>query len=485
MPASFVFGKAAPMATEDVDLIVIGSGQGGNPLARDFARDGKKVVLFERDKIGGTCVNWGCTPSKTFLASAHGAGRARQAAAIGVHATLTIDDAAIMKRVRQIKGAWSASSEKTLRDAGVRIVAADARFTGVRTVEGGGVSVRAPSVVIDTGTRATVPNVPGLEGSPYLTNHSFFNMERLPKSLIVMGAGYTGLELGQGSARLGVEVQIIDMHRVMAHEEPEASAVVQKALEADGVQFHLDSTVSSVRYDGGFTVSLENRTELTADALLVCIGRTPNTDTLNASVSGIELTEEGFVRVDEHLRATCEGVYALGDVAGQPQFTHVAWEDYRRIKDVMNGGTRTRNDRPLAYSSFTEPQLGRVGLTHAQALQQGYDAAAVQTNLSDDARGVEWNLTDGFFRIVVDQKSKKFLGATFVGYEAGELIHIIYAHIMNDATWHVLEQSVHIHPTFAEALPTTVRKLVTEEKSKRVAFYNERALQSPGKGEGA
>lgn len=447
------------MATENVDAIVIGSGQGGNPLAKDLARSGKSVVLFERDRIGGTCVNFGCTPSKTFLASAHAAGRARQASAIGVSAELKIDGAAVMNRVRKVRGEWHDDAEKGLIEAGVRIVKADARFTGTRTVEGGGVSVYAPIVVIDTGAHASVPKVPGLEGTPYLTNHSFFDLETVPESLIVIGAGYIGLELGQGCARLGARVDIVDMGPVMAREERDAAEILQRSLEDDGVRFHLETGIESVKYDGAFTVALKGGTQLQAAALLVATGQTPNTRTLNGEASGVELDKRGYVLVDEHLRATCEGVFALGDVAGQPAFTHVSWEDYRRVKDVIEGGTRTRDDRPLAYVCFTEPQLARVGMTEEQARKTGIDAVSVQTNLSDDARGIEWNLTQGFFRIVVDKKTERFLGATFVGYEAGELIHVIYAHMMNGATWHVLDESVHVHPTFAEALPTTVRKL--------------------------
>ncbi len=447
------------MATEEVDAIVIGSGQGGNPLARDFAKSGKRVVLFERDRVGGSCVNFGCTPSKTFLASAHAAGRARQASAIGVNAQLAIDGTAVMNRVRKVRNDWHDGAEKRLTDAGVRIVKAEAHFTGPRTVEGGAVSVTAPIVIIDTGVHASVPNVPGLEGTPYLTNHSFFDIETVPESILIIGAGYIGLELGQGCARLGSRVEIVDAGPVMAREERDAAAILQQSLENDGVTFHLQTGIESVKYDGAFSVVLKDGTQLQAAALLVAAGQVPNTQALNAGAGGVELDERGYVRVDEHLRATCEGIYAMGDVARQPAFTHVSWEDYRRVKDVIAGGTRTRDDRPLAYVCFTEPQLARVGMTEEEARNSGLDAVSVQTNLSDDARGIEWNLTQGFFRIVIDKKTERFLGATFVGYEAGELIHVIYAHMMNGATWHVLDESVHVHPTFAEALPTTVRKL--------------------------
>lgn len=447
------------MNPENVDLIVIGSGQGGTPLAVDFAKSGKRVVLFESGRYGGTCSNYGCTPSKTFLASAHAAGRARNAAKIGVHCEISIDAPAVLARVNKLRDEWQHDVREKLEKAGVRIVHAAARFTGTRTVEGGGVTVTAPNIAIDTGGQPACPPVEGLAGTPYLTTHNFFDMQTVPESIIVFGGGYVGLELGQGCARLGSRVAIVEPGpRILSHEEPGATAVLHQALEDDGIAIHINSAAERVEYDGAFRVVLDTGEELRAAALLVATGRRPNTDALEADETGVELDDRGYVRVDEHLRTACPGIFALGDVAHQPQFTHVSWEDYRRIKDVINGGSRTRDDRPLAYCVFTEPQLAHVGFTEAQAREKGYDPMVVQLDLRDVARGIEWNLERGFFRIVADRKTEKMIGATFVGYEAGELIHVIYAHIMNGATWHVLDESVHVHPTFAEGLPTTVRQ---------------------------
>jgi len=447
------------MSAENVDLIVIGSGQGGVPLAVDFAHSGKSVVLFERGRWGGTCNNYGCTPSKTFLASAHNAGRARAAAAIGVHCTIAIDGPAVMARVNKVRGEWSSGIYDKLKNANVRIVHAQARFVAPRTVEGGGITVTAPHVVIDTGANPAVPPVEGLAGTPYLTTDTFFDLETIPESIIVLGGGYVGLELGQGCARLGARVAIVEPGaRIMSHEEPDATAVLHQALEDDGIAIHINASAEHVAYDDEFRVRLDTGEELRAAALLVATGRRPNTDGLELEESGVKLDDHDYVRVDEHLRTTCPGVFALGDVARQPAFTHVSWEDYRRIKDVIGGGSRTRDDRPLAYCVFTEPQLAHVGLTEAQAREKGYEPMVTQRALRDVARGDEWNLGRGFFRIVADRKTDRLLGATFVGYEAGELIHVIYAHIMNGATWHVLDESVHVHPTFAEGLASTVRQ---------------------------
>ena len=282
---------------------------------------------------------------------------------------------------------------------------------------------------------------------------------------MVLGGGYVGLELGQGCARLGARVSIVEPGpQIMSHEEPDATAVLHQALEDDGIAIHLNSGARRVEYDSEFRMMLNSGEELRAAALLVATGRSPNTVDLELDRAGIEVDDRGYVRVDEHLRTTCPGVFALGDVAKQPAFTHVSWEDYRRVKDVMNGGSRTRDDRPLAYSVFTEPQLAHVGLTETAAREKGFEPMVANRELSDEARGIEWNLTRGFFRIVADRKTDRLLGATFVGYEAGELIHVIYAQIINGATWHVLEESVHIHPTFAEGLPTTVRQFFAEKQ---------------------
>ncbi|MGA3036324.1 MAG: FAD-dependent oxidoreductase [Vulcanimicrobiaceae bacterium] len=449
------------MPIEEADLIVVGAGQGGVPLAVDFAKAGKHVVLFERKHLGGTCVNVGCTPSKAFLASAHNAGRARAAAEIGVHCEITIDTRAIMRRVHEIQRDWHDGVERKLSDAGVHVVMGEARFVGERTLEAEGYTAHAPIVVIDTGTSPACPPIDGLSDLPYLTNETFFELDDLPKSIVVIGGGYVGLELGQGMQRLGTDVTILETgSRLIPREDPDATDVLAKALRDDGVDLRVGKSASCVSRGDKLCVRIEGGTEIETDAILVAAGRTPNTDALDCAKSGIELDERKFVKVDQHLRTTCEGVYALGEVAGQPAFTHVAWEDYRRVKAVIEGGTRTRDDRVLAYSTFTEPQLGRVGMNEVEAKRKGRDVRVVTYPLDEDARGVEWNLTRGFYRLVVDAKSDAILGATLVGYEAGEIVHTILAHMEAGSTWRVLERSVHIHPTFNEGLPSLARLLL-------------------------
>jgi pyruvate/2-oxoglutarate dehydrogenase complex dihydrolipoamide dehydrogenase (E3) component len=445
------------------DLAVIGSGQGGVPLALDFAERGKGVVLFERGDLGGCCVNVGCTPSKSFLASAHAAGRARRASDVHVHCEVRVDVPAVLQRVRRLVGEWRDGVEKKLDKSAVELVRAEASFDAPHLLRAGGETYEADVVVLDTGGRVNVPPLPGLAGTPYLTNENFFLQETLPQRLIVLGSGYVGLELGQGAARLGSRVILVTPDdRIVAREETDVCSVLTASLTRDGVETRLERRGTQVSYDGGtFTVTLDDGTALTGDGLLIAIGRRPNIPDGTVERAGIALDEHGFVRSDEHLRTSVAGHFALGDVAGQPQFTHVSWEDFRRLKAVIGGDeSRTRDDRVLAYAMYTEPQVGRVGLSTDQARQQGIGHRVVTLPLTQVARGPEWGLEDGFFRLVVDPRTDAILGATFVGYEAGELIHVILAHMEAGSTWRILERSVHIHPTFSEGLPTLARHLL-------------------------
>ncbi len=450
------------------DLAVIGSGQGGVPLALDFAARGKRVVLFERNLVGGTCVNVGCTPSKAFLAAAHWAGRARRGGALGVHCEVRVDLPAVMARVREIVGQWHDGVEQKLARSAVELVRAEASFGAPHVIRAGAPGsgddvYEADVVVLDTGTRAAVPPVEGLAGTPYLTNADFFLQQTLPPRLIVLGSGYIGLELGQGAQRLGSSVTLVTPDdRIVAREETDVCHWLSASVERDGMTVLLEHRATRVAHGGGvFTVTLDDGTVLQAEGLLVAIGRSPNVPAGTAERAGIALDGRGFIRCDEHLRTSAAGHYALGDVAGQPQFTHVAWEDFRRLKAVIAGDlSRTRDDRVLGYAMYTEPQVGRVGLSADQAQAQGIPHRVVTLALADVARGAEWNLPEGFFRLVVDPASDAILGATFVGYEAGELIHVILAHMQAGSTWRVLERSVHIHPTFAEGLPSLARLLL-------------------------
>ena len=445
------------------DLAVIGSGQGGVPLALDFAKRGRSVVLFERGELGGCCVNVGCTPSKAFLAAAHTAGRARRGAEIGVHCEVRVDVPAVMDRVRRIIGEWRAGVEEKFAASAVRLVRAEAAFDAPHVLVAGGERFEADTVVIDSGASAALPPVEGLPHTPYLTNENFFRQETLPRSLLVLGSGYIGLELGQGAARLGSSVTVVTPgDRLIAREERDTCSVLSDSFARDGIGVQLGRHAVRAAYDGsGFAVTLDDGTSCKADGLLVAVGRQPNIPRGTVERAGIRLDAHGFIACDDHLRTSVAGHYALGDVAGQPQFTHVSWEDFRRLRAIIDGDlSRTRADRVLGYAMFTEPQVGRVGTTVDAAQQAGRPCRVVTIPLSRVARGPEWNLEEGFYRLVVDPASDAILGATFVGYEAGELIHVILAHMEAGSTWRVLERSVHIHPTFAEGIPSLARLLL-------------------------
>ncbi len=448
------------------DLIVIGSGQGGVPLAVELSKRGQHVVLFERDRIGGSCLNYGCTPSKAFLAAAHNAGRARGAQSLGVHAIVDVDFPFVMNRVRGISASFREGAQRRLAHAGVEVIHGEAAFTGERIVTGGGVEVTAPLIVINTGTSAAIPNVSGLADTPCLTNTTFFSQTTLPKRFLVLGGGYVGLELGQGMARVGSSVHIFHRRdRVLNTEEADVSALLQESLNDDGINVHLNAQPSGVTFAKGvFTLELADGSHFQGEQLLVATGRTPNTAALHAQASGIALDARGYIKVDAQFRTSCEGVYAIGDVSGQPAFTHVSWEDYRRLISVLEGGNRTRDDRVLGYAVYTEPQVGRAGLTYEQACARNMNARCETVQLSSVARAIEWGQERGFYRMVIDADTDKIVGATLVGYEAGELVHVFIAHMQSGSTWQTLDESVHIHPTYSEAFPGLARLFEPEPK---------------------
>jgi pyruvate/2-oxoglutarate dehydrogenase complex dihydrolipoamide dehydrogenase (E3) component len=443
----------------NADVIIIGSGQGGVPLAIEFSKRGQRVVLFERDSLGGSCINYGCTPSKAFLAAAHCAGRARRAESIGVLARAQVDFPFVMKRIKDIVNSFREGARRRLAQAGVEVIRAEAAFTGERVVTADGVVVSAPLVVINTGTSPAIPKVVGLAEAPYLTNMTFFSQTALPERFLVLGGGYVGLELGQGMARAGSSVRIIHRSdRILNSEEADVGALLRESLEEDGVSLHLNASPSSVTFaNGTFTVTLKDAARFDAEQLLVATGRTPNTGRLRAERSGIALDGRGYVSADAQFRTSCEGVYAIGDVSGQPAFTHVSWEDHRRLLAILDGGSRTRDDRLLGYAVYTEPQVGRAGLTYEQACAQGIKARTRQVPCSSVARAIEWGEERGFYRMVVDDDTDKIIGATLVGYEAAELVHVFIAHMQSGSTWRTLDESVHIHPTYAEAFPGLAR----------------------------
>jgi pyruvate/2-oxoglutarate dehydrogenase complex dihydrolipoamide dehydrogenase (E3) component len=443
------------------DVGIVGSGQGGVPLAIDLAAAGRSVVLFERGKLGGSCANVGCTPSKAFLASAHAAGRARRAKPLGVHADVRVDFPAVMDRVRSLVGEWNTGVEEKLAKSKVELVRGEASFLAAHVLLAAAETWECTTIVLDTGTSPAIPAIDGLESVPYRTNLNVWELTALPARTVIIGAGYIGLELGQGLARCGSEVTLLDAaDRVLANEETEVSAALARSLAEDGVNMRLGRPIRKVAKIGSIVeVTLDNGS-LQAGLLLVATGRRPNIPGRAVERAGIELDDRGYVEVDAQLRSNVSGVYAIGEVAGQPQFTHVSWEDYRRMKATLLGGQpRERDDRVLAYAVFTDPQVGRVGLTADAARRAGHDVAEVTLPLDRVAHAIQTGETNGFYRLVVDRKNDEILGATLVGDTAAELAHVILAHMEAGSRWQILAGSVHVHPAYAEGLPTLARMI--------------------------
>ncbi|HEX8904645.1 MAG TPA: FAD-dependent oxidoreductase, partial [Longimicrobiaceae bacterium] len=321
------------------DVIVIGAGQGGVPLAALLAESGRRVLLAERSEIGGTCVNRGCTPSKSLIASAQAAHDARRAGRLGVHAAVEVDFRAVMERVDGIIHQWRDGVRHRLERAGERLTVAQAhaRFTGPRRVEVDGAEHEADVVIVNVGTRHAVPKIAGLDAVPFLTNGSVFGLRELPERLVAIGGGYIGCELGQAFRRLGAEVAIIDPgERLLAREDPAVSAEIEKQFAAEGTEVRKGSRPARVERRGGETVVvLEDGSEVAGSHLLVATGRTPNTHDLGCDAAGVRLDERGFIPVDDGFRTSAEGVYAIGDCTGGPQFTHRSWDDGRILFDIL------------------------------------------------------------------------------------------------------------------------------------------------------
>lgn len=442
-------------------VVIIGSGQGGVPLATKLARKGREVIIFERAAWGGTCVNTGCFPSKSLLGSAHAAAAARNAQRLGVDCKVAVDFAAVMDRVRD--AVQPEGIVQRLDEAGVRMVEEEATLSGPHTVRARQHSFEAKTIVINTGKAPHVPSIDGLKDTPFLTYQTIWQLKRLPEHLLVLGGGYTGLELAQGMQRLGSHVEVIEINeRPVSNEETDVSEALEKALTDDGVVFHLDKAGQAVSYSDGQFVLVDELAEqiATGDALLVTTGRLPNVEALNLRQWGIEQDDKGHIRVDHHFRTSAYGAYAIGDVTGQPAFTHISWEDQRRLLDNLDGsdGDRQREDRVLGYAFFTEPQVGHAGLTISEAQDRGYRAQAATLPLKHVARAGATDDENGFYRMVVDTESERILGATLVDPQAAELVHVFMAHMEAGSSWRVLERSQHIHPTCAESLPSLARK---------------------------
>ena len=447
------------------DVIVIGSGQGGVPLATLLAGSGRRVLLAERAEPGGTCVNRGCTPSKTLIASAQAAHDARRAGRLGVHAEVRVDFPAVMERVDAIVRQWREFLDQKLAAAAPDLVLArgHARFAGPRRVEVAGEVHDAAVVVVNVGTRHAVPAIPGLDGVPYLTNGSVFGLRALPPRLVVIGGGYIGCELGQAFARLGSAVTVIEPGpHLLGREDADVSEEIEKAFRAEGIEVRTGSAPARVGAgaDGGVAVTLADGSVVEGSHLLVATGRRPNTEDLGCDAAGVRLDARGFVPVDDAFRTSAEGVYAIGDCTGGPQFTHRSWDDGRILHQILTGARTGGNEgRLVPYAMFTDPQVARVGMTQREAREKGIAVEVATLPFGHVARAIEADVRAGTMKVMVDPATERFVGVSLVGAQAGELVHAFSLLMQAGASARTMVDAELIHPTFSEGLQTLVMQL--------------------------
>jgi len=448
-----------------VDVIVIGAGQAGPPLAARLAEAGRRVLIAEAKDLGGTCVNNGCTPTKTMIASARAAHVARTAGRLGVRTgDVKVDLAAVVDRKDKIVRQWRESVQKRLDKAGERLtlVRGRARLLAAREIEIDGERHSADVVVLNVGCRAMIPPIPGLAETPHLDNASVMELREVPRKLVVLGGGYIGCEFAQMFRRFGSEVTIVEsMDRLMSQEDPESSAALRGVFESEGIELALGAKAASVSGTADdLRVRLDSGREVTGSHLLVALGRRPNTDDLGCDAAGIARDPRGYIPVDDHYKTSADGVYAVGDVTPGPQFTHASWDDHRLLFDHLMGRPgRKRSERLIPITAFTDPQVARVGLTEEGAKKAGVAYEAATMPFGNIARAVELDETAGTMKVLIDPRTERILGASIVGAEAGELIHVFVGLVSAGASARALVDAECVHPTFAEGLQTLVMKL--------------------------
>jgi pyruvate/2-oxoglutarate dehydrogenase complex dihydrolipoamide dehydrogenase (E3) component len=445
------------------DVIVIGSGQAGTPLAARLAEAHKSVLLVERKELGGTCVNTGCTPTKTMIASARAAHVARRAGRLAVRVgEVGVDLRGVVDRKDALVRQWREAVAGRLKRAGhrLRLLRGKARFVADREIEVAGERHSAETVILDVGAHAVVPPIPGLSSVPWFDNESLLDLRDLPRHLIVLGGGYVGCEFAQMFRRFGSEVTILDhSERLLSLEEPEASEAIEEVFRDEGIRLVLGAEARGVSPDAdGLMVELDGET-VGGSHFLLAVGRAPNTQDLGCEAAGIQLDGRGFIPVDDNYETSAKGVYAVGDVTGGPQFTHASWDDHRILFDVLAGRPgRRRSDRLIPVTVFTDPQLARVGLTEQQARRQGVTFELAAMPFSGIARAVETDEKAGTLKVLLDPETEYILGASIVGADAGELIHIFAVIMVARATGRTLVDAEYVHPTFGEGVQSVMMR---------------------------
>jgi len=458
------------------DAIIIGTGQAGPSLAARFSAAGKTVAIIERDKFGGTCVNTGCIPTKTMVASAYAAHVARRGAEYGfsVNCAVQVD----MKRVKARKDAVSGRSNKGVEELlrGLKnctVIQGHARFESPRTVAVNDEVLEADKIYINVGGRASIPDMPGVHEVPFFTNSSMMGVDFLPEHLIVVGGSYVGLEFAQMYRRFGSEVTVVEMgSRLIGREDEDVSQTVREILEAEGIHIRLKAEcVSLAKRDGRIAVHVtceEGPPDAVGSHVLLAVGRIPNTGDLGLDKAGVTTDGRGYIIVDDQLQTNIPGIWALGDCNGRGAFTHTSYNDSEIVADnLFNGDNRRVSDRIQAYALYIDPPLGRCGMTDPEIRKSGRRTLMAKYPMSRVSRAYEKGETQGFIKICVDAETKQILGAAILGVGGDEVIHVLLDVMYAKAPYTVIQRAMHIHPTVAEYLPTILSRLEPFEPEKR------------------
>jgi pyruvate/2-oxoglutarate dehydrogenase complex dihydrolipoamide dehydrogenase (E3) component len=462
------------------DAIIIGTGQSGPALARRLAGAGMKIAIIERHRFGGTCVNTGCTPTKTLVASAYAVHMARRGAeyGFGIAGEVTVDMKRVKARKDHVAGLSNKGVERSLKKLkNGTVYEGHARFVSPREVRVGDDTLTAEKIFINVGGRAAIPKIAGLDGVAYLTNSTMMDVDFLPRHLLVLGGSYIGLEFGQMYRRFGSAVTIVEIGpRLVPREDEEVADAIAGFLEREGIAIRLNATCLSVAKAGADIVlrldCADGPREVAGSHLLIATGRRPNTDDLGLERAGVKLDARGFIEVDDELRTNVPGIWALGDCNGRGAFTHTSWNDFEIVAaNLLDGDHRRVSDRIPAYALFTDPPLGRAGLNEAEVRRSGRRALVAKIAMEDVSRAFEKGETEGFMKILVDADTKEILGASFLGTSGDEAIHCVLDAMYAKAPYTVLQRAMHIHPTVAEFIPTMLGDLapLPEPTAKRAA----------------
>jgi len=446
---------------EQYDAIVIGSGQAGGPLANELARAGRRTALIEREHVGGTCVNEGCTPTKTMVASGRVAYLARRGADYGVQTgPVRVDLAVVRERKRAIVKSFREGGERRIKETpGLDLIPGEARFVAPRTVAVDGRNLVADQVFLNVGCRPVAPDITGINRVGALDSTSIMELDTAPEHLLVVGGGYIGLEFAQMFRRFGSRVTIVQRDRqLLPLEDEDIAEAVTGTLREDGIEVLLDArpTCAEPLPGGGVRLIVGTRTgEITLEGtrVLSAAGRVPNTDRLDPAAGGVNTNAKGFIVVNERLETSAPGVWALGDVKGGPAFTHISYDDFRIIRaNLLQGGDATTTKRLVPYTVFTDPQLGRVGLSEREARAQGREYRVARMPMSKVARALEMDEPRGVMKVLVEAHSGRILGAAILGIEGGEILAMLQLAMMGNLPYHSLRDGVFAHPTLAESL---------------------------------